>query len=81
MLRWWPVQLTVATGLYHGDMFSDDVFREALELSQVPKGLPLVAGLTGFADAGATVTQVNNYMVDTLQHSRVGTFVNDVLID
>jgi hypothetical protein len=62
-------------------MFSDDVFREALELSGVPRGLPLVAGLTGFADAGATVTQVNNYVFDTLDHERVGTFVNDLLID
>jgi hypothetical protein len=72
-------QLTV--GLYDGGMFSDHVFREALELSAVPRGLPLVAGLTGFADAGATVTQVNNYMMDTLSHERVGTFVNDLLID
>jgi PAC2 family len=62
-------------------MFSDHVFREALELSAVPRGLPLVAGLTGFADAGAAVTQVNNYMMDTLSHERVGTFVNDLLID
>lgn len=62
-------------------MFSDDVFREALELSALPKGLPLVAGLTGFADAGATVTQVNNYILDTLDHERVGSFVNDLLID
>lgn len=62
-------------------MFSDDVFREALELSAVPKGLPLVAGLTGFADAGATVTQVNNYVLETLDYERVGSFVNDLLID
>ena len=72
-------RLTV--GLYDGGMFSDHVFREALELSAVPRGLPLVAGLTGFADAGATVTQVNNCMMDTLSHERVGTFVNDLLID
>jgi hypothetical protein len=71
----------VAGGLYDGGMFSDHVFREALELSAVPRGLPLVAGLTGFADAGAAVTQVNNYMMDTLSHERVGTFVNDLLID
>jgi hypothetical protein len=62
-------------------MFSDDVFREALELSTIPRGLPLIAGLTGFADAGATVTQVNNYVFETLEHERVGTFVNDLLID
>lgn len=67
--------------LYDVHMFADEVFREALELSSIPRGLPLVACLTGFADAGATVTQVNNYMMDTLEHERVGSFVNDVLID
>ncbi len=34
---------------YHEDMFSDDLFQFALEASSVPKGLPLVAGLTGVA--------------------------------
>jgi len=62
-------------------MFSDELFREALELSSVPKGLPLVAGLTGFADAGSAVTQVNKYVFDTLDYERVGTFSNDLLID
>lgn len=62
-------------------MFSSEVFREALELSAVPKGLPLVAGLTGFADAGGAVTQVNDYVLETLSHERVGTFSNDLLID
>lgn len=62
-------------------MFSSEVFREAMELSAVPGGLPLVAGLTGFADAGAAVTQVNRYVLETLSHERVGTFVNDLLID
>jgi len=64
-----------------GDMFDDRLFREALELSEVPKGLPLVAGLTGFADAGGVVTQVNKYLLDALESTRVGTFNNDELID
>jgi len=62
-------------------MFPSEIFREALELSGVPKGLPLVAGLTGFADAGSAVTQVNQYFLETLNHERVGTFSNDLLID
>lgn len=62
-------------------MFSDEVFREAFDLSSLPKGLPLVAGLTGFADAGAAVTQLNDYVLDTLTHERLGAFVNDLLID
>ena len=57
------------------------MFREAMELSSLPGGLPLVAGLTGFADAGAAVTQVNKYVLDTLGHERVGTFSNDMLMD
>jgi hypothetical protein len=66
---------------YHEDMFSDDLFQFALEASTVPKGLPLVAGLTGFADAGGAVTQVNKYVFDTLDYERVGVFSNDNLID
>lgn len=66
---------------YHGGMFRDDLFQFALEVSSVPKGLPLVAGLTGFADAGGAVTQVNKYVFDTLDYERVGLFSNDALID
>jgi len=62
-------------------MFYDQLFREAMELSDVPKGLPLVAGLTGFADAGGVVTQVNRYLLDALESERVGTFDNDQLMD
>ncbi|MEK9600124.1 MAG: hypothetical protein VW032_05445 [Pontimonas sp.] len=36
-----------------------------MELSDVPRGLPLVAGLTGFADAGGAVSQVNRYVFDS----------------
>lgn len=52
-----------------------------LEASRVPRGLPLVAGLTGFADAGGAVSQVNSYVFDTLDYERVGVFANDELID
>jgi len=62
-------------------MFSDELFREAMELSDVPRGLPLVAGLTGFADAGGVVTQVNRYVLNSLESERVGAFNNDLLMD
>jgi hypothetical protein len=75
------LQEFVGYGNYHGDMFRDDLFQFALEASSVPKGLPLVAGLTGFADAGGAVTQVNKYVFDTLDYERVGAFSNDNLID
>lgn len=50
------------------------------ELS-VPEGLHLVAGLTGFADAGSAVTQLSEYLLDTLDHRVVATFDADVLLD
>lgn len=47
----------------------------------VPLGLPLVAGLTGFADAGSAVTQLSDYLLDTVEHSTIAEFDNDALLD
>ena len=47
----------------------------------VPKGLHLIAGLTGFADAGGTVTQLGQYLLDTLDSTVVATFDVDELLD
>jgi hypothetical protein len=47
----------------------------------VPEGLPLVAGLTGFADAGSAVTQFTEYLTDTLDYRLVAVFDNDSLLD
>ena len=47
----------------------------------VPEGLPLVAGLTGFADAGSAVTQFTEYLTDTLDYRLVASFDNDALLD
>jgi hypothetical protein len=47
----------------------------------VPEGLPLVAGLTGFADAGSAVTQFTEYLTDTLDYRIVALFDNDALLD
>ena len=47
----------------------------------VPEGLPLVAGLTGFTDSGAAVTQFNDYVLETLDHTTVARFDNDELLD
>ncbi|MEQ1735200.1 MAG: PAC2 family protein [Rhodoglobus sp.] len=51
------------------------------EVAEVPMGLHLVAGLTGFADAGSAVSQVSAYLLDTLEHSVVARFDNDALLD
>lgn len=48
---------------------------------RVPEGLHLVAGLTGFADAGAAVTQLSTYLLDTLEHQIVAEFDVDELLD
>jgi hypothetical protein len=47
----------------------------------VPKGLPLIAGLTGFADAGSAVTQFGDYLLETLDHEVVAEFDSDALLD
>jgi hypothetical protein len=51
------------------------------EVAEVPRGLHLVAGLTGFADAGAAVTQFSEYLLDTLDHQVVAQFDSDALLD
>lgn len=48
---------------------------------EVPEGLPLVVALTGFADAGSAVSQVNTYMEDTLASVEIGRFSNDEILD
>lgn len=47
----------------------------------VPPGLPLVAGLTGFADAGAAVAQTTEYLLSTLDSTLVAMFDADELLD
>jgi hypothetical protein len=49
----------------------DDLFELASDLSEVPLGLPLVAALTGFADAGSAVTQLSDYLLETLEHQQL----------
>jgi hypothetical protein len=58
-----------------------DLYELSATASDVPDGLHLVAGLTGFADAGAGVTQLSNYLLDTLDHEVVAEFDVDELLD
>lgn len=51
------------------------------DVTDVPEGLHLVAALTGFADAGSAVTQLNDYFIGTLDHRVVATFDTDILLD
>lgn len=51
------------------------------DVIEVPEGLHLVAGLTGFADAGSAVSQFSDYLLDTLEHITVAEFDSDALLD
>lgn len=61
--------------------YSNELFRPVSDPPAVPSGLPLVAGLTGFADAGAAVSQINDYLRTTLSTNDLGVFDNDLLLD
>jgi hypothetical protein len=52
-----------------------------IDQDEVPPGLPLVAGLTGFADAGAAVSQFSEYLLDTLENRAIVEFDGDQLLD
>jgi hypothetical protein len=51
------------------------------DVTDVPAGLPLVAGLTGFADAGAAVSQFTDSLLSTLNTRVIATFDADILLD
>src|SRR5215211_5049263 len=51
------------------------------DVAEVPRGLHMVAGLTGFADAGSAVTQFSEYLLATLEHRVIASFDNDALLD
>ncbi|TPW76167.1 proteasome assembly chaperone family protein [Schumannella soli] len=52
-----------------------------LDDADVPRGLPLVAVLTGFADSGSAVSQLTGFFRDTLESKDVVVFENDILLD
>jgi len=63
-------------------MRNPDALYELTDAAEsVPAGLHLVAGLTGFADAGSAVTQLNDYFTGTLDNTVVAIFDNDELLD
>lgn len=51
------------------------------EAATVPTGLHLVAGLTGFTDAGAAVTQFSDHLLEHLDVREIVTFDTDALLD
>lgn len=59
----------------------EELYRLTPEAADVPTGLPLVAGLTGFADAGGAVAQLTAYFERTASPVPVAVFDNDLLLD
>jgi hypothetical protein len=59
----------------------DGLYDIALNGVDVPRGLHLVAGLTGFADAGAAVSQMSEHLIGTLQTTVIARFDSDALLD
>lgn len=53
----------------------------SIDGAAVPRGLHLVAGLTGFSDAGAAVSQLSEYLLETLEMREIAQFDTDALLD
>lgn len=59
----------------------EDLYTLSDDVVDVPRGLALVAGLTGFADAGGAVSGFTEALLDTVDHRVIATFDNDALYD
>ncbi|TFD27973.1 proteasome assembly chaperone family protein [Cryobacterium sp. TMT2-23] len=58
-----------------------DLYELTADAENVPEGLHLVAGLTGFADAGGALSQFTEYLLGTLEHTVIAIFHPDLLLD
>ncbi len=69
--------------IYAGCMQANDWFYrlDGADLDVVPPGLPLVVVVTGFADAGAAVSQLEDYMLEHADPKPLLTFNSDLLHD
>ncbi|MBW4042446.1 MAG: PAC2 family protein [Acidobacteria bacterium] len=59
----------------------EDLYELTPQAAEVPQGLPLVAGLTGFADAGGAVQQLGEYFADHASPVPIAVFDDDELLD
>jgi hypothetical protein len=59
----------------------DEIYELTADAADVPQGLNLVAGLTGFADAGGAVSQFSEYLLEILEHTVIADFDADLLLD
>ncbi|GAA2222234.1 PAC2 family protein [Herbiconiux moechotypicola] len=58
-----------------------ELYTVVAEPGSVPAGLPLVAALNGFTDAGGAVAQLGDHLLDSLESEVVVEFDTDVLLD
>ena len=58
-----------------------DLYQFRVDPIDVPLGLPVLAGLSGFTDAGGTVSQVADNIFANFESQIVVEFVNDELLD
>lgn len=58
-----------------------DLYRLVGDATAVPLGLPLVAGLSGFSDAGGTISQVSESIFANYDFELLVEFENDELLD
>ncbi|HEV7623358.1 MAG TPA: PAC2 family protein [Amnibacterium sp.] len=59
----------------------EDLYELTPAAADVPTGLPLVTGLTGFADAGGAVQQLSDYFQATVDPVPIAEFDPDELLD
>ena len=62
-------------------MVSSDLFEIRDTNAQVPLGMHLLAGLSGFSDAGSVIEQVSEQIFQNLDHELLAAFNNDELLD
>lgn len=58
-----------------------DLYELLVPASEVPLGLPLIASITGFSDAGGTISQVSESIFANYDFTLVAEFDNDELLD
>ncbi|SMQ67900.1 PAC2 family protein [Agreia sp. VKM Ac-1783] len=60
---------------------SSELYEITGELGNIPEGLDLVVGLTGFTDAGGAVAQIGEYILENLSNRVIAEFDTDALLD
>lgn len=59
----------------------DELLEFHVDPTDLPRGIPLVAGLSGFMDSGSAVSVSIEYLIDTLDERIVADFAVDSLLD